>query len=85
MSGLKHNVLFAGAAREERAEGNKIRKRKKSIWNSECKPQQALQKQAQRENIRNDLGYWDNMGLAKPADLCWLCEYTGPLQVFAER
>lgn len=55
--GLAHvrpqtQCTIAGAAREERAEGNKIRKRKKkSIWNSECKPQQALQKQAQEETF----------------------------------
>lgn len=89
--GLAHvrpqtQCTIAGAAREERAEGNKIRTRKKKHLEFRMQTTASITEASTRGNIWNDLGYWDNTGLAKEGFRpCWLREYTGPLQVFAER
>lgn len=67
--GLAHvqpqtQCTIAGAAREERAEGNKIRKRKKA-FGIQMQTTASITEAGTRGNIRNDVGYWDNMGLAK--------------------
>lgn len=55
---------IAGAAREEKAEGNKIRKRKKA-FGIQMQTTASITEAGTRGNTRNDVGYWDNMGLAK--------------------